>query len=483
MFSVWLLAACAAEPPQREASPSPETPATPQAPQPETPRAPARPTFCARAGDDAVRDVFCASQEPAIGSLTEFQDVFGVNPQNDIESGVPYVSLENGEIALLGHSTALPGHLISPLNPRAIMIGQRVLVAYQRGVQRIEIATLDRNESVYNFYLLSFQQACNTSDAGCSPGDLYTPRIESDWTAVRIQDAEDLKNTPSDCRQCHQRAREQPSLLMRELEAPWTHFMFPIDHRGPLPGVSGGDLTKDYVDAKGDELYGGIAVPGVSSISAFKLEGFVGRDQPLLFDGPRIEDERWPWSPSGYPSTPGPSPTWEKAYQAFKRGEQLAVPYLEQRVADPDKQAAIASAYRQYLAGELHADDLPDFADIYPDDPYVRARIGLQTEPDATPEDALIQACGSCHNDVLDQTVTRARFNIAVGRMDRAELNVAIDRLQRPKDAPGAMPPPEFRQLPADVRDRLVEYLKGDLEDVDPRLETAAQLGMAGGGR
>jgi mono/diheme cytochrome c family protein len=114
----------------------------------------------------------------------------------------------------------------------------------------------------------------------------------------------------------------------------------------------------------------------------------------------------------------------------------------------------------------------------------VRARIGLQTEPDATPAEALIQACGSCHNDVLDQSLSRARFSIALGRLSRAEIDLAIARIELPKNAPGVMPPPEARQLAPEARDDLLEYLRGDLEHhaIDPMLERAAQLGMRGGG-
>jgi hypothetical protein len=38
-------------------------------------------------------------------------------------------------------------------------------------------------------------------------------------------------------------------------------------------------------------------------------------------------------------------------------------------------------AYRRYRQGELSDDELPDLSDIFPDDPKVRARIGLQTVP------------------------------------------------------------------------------------------------------
>ena len=98
----------------------------------------------------------------------------------------------------------------------------------------------------------------------------------------------------------------------------------------------------------------------------------------------------------------------------------------------PTSRRTLTDAYRRYRAGELAADELPDLADIFPDDPLVRAQIGLQTEPDATPADALIQACGSCHNDVLDQTISRARFNIDLARLDRAAIERAIERIELP---------------------------------------------------
>jgi hypothetical protein len=94
----------------------------------------------------------------------------------------------------------------------------------------------------------------------------------------------------------------------------------------------------------------------------------------------------------------------------------------------------------------------------------------------------LIQACGSCHNDVLDQTLTRAYFNIDLSRMSRAELDLAITRIELPRTAAGAMPPSQFRQLDPEVRVRLVEFLRNGVSsgNVDPTLQRAAMLGMQG---
>jgi hypothetical protein len=427
------------------------------------------PPLCHRPGSDRVRDVFCAPNAPVIDSLRSLQVALKLGPaaftldeQNSYVSGA-YVGI------LLGHSTALSGHLISSLNPRAIILANNAALAFQRGVQQVEVAVTARGEGGNNLYLFTFEQACNGS--GCSPSDLYSPRIESDWLNVTLRDDEDLKNTPQDCRQCHQRALPRPTLLMRELRAPWTHFFDP-DMGDTGPGVRGSDLLKDYFTAHGDEPYGGLDAPKMKTTVGFDIEQFMPKPQPLLFDAPGIEAERWPYQDGGFPSSPRGSPTWEAGYEAFKRGEQLALPYLEVRATDPSKLARLTEAYQRFRAT---GEPLPELSDIFPDDPLLRARIGLSTEPGATAPQVLVQACGSCHNDVLDQTISRARFNI--GHMDRAERDLAIERIQR--TGGGVMPPPEARQLTPEARAGLIEFLRSDADD--PLLQHAARHGMAGG--
>jgi cytochrome c553 len=102
----------------------------------------------------------------------------------------------------------------------------------------------------------------------------------------------------------------------------------------------------------------------------------------------------------------------------------------------------------------------------------------------ASPVDALIQACGACHNDVLDQSISRASFNIDLSRMGRAERDIAIERIERKRSSPGAMPPVHARQLPERVAARLVDYLRNLPEGQgDERLKHAAMHGMSGGAR
>jgi hypothetical protein len=446
-----------------------------------------RGALCARPADDAVRDLLCKGELPAITGLRVLAaglKLSVLKPDTSEASAAaieidPFASINTA--VFLGLSTALSGQLVSPINPRAILFNPQTFLAFQRGVQKVEIATRDRNEPRFNFYLLSFKQACNERSGGCLPGDLYTLSIERDWTAISLEDDEDLKNTPSDCRLCHQRGPGPATLLMRELRAPWTHFFglgSGVQDYDAGSGAPGTDLARDYALAKGSESYAGIPAAFMSHTAGATLQLSVDNAQPIEFDAPSIEAELEAKTARGEPRR---SATWDQAFAAFKRGDQLALPHFEPRPTDPGKQAALSAAYTRYLRGEISAQALPDLADIFPDDARVRAEIGLQTEPDATPAETLIQACGPCHNDVLDQTISRARFNVALARMSRAELDLAITRIMLPVGDPAVMPPKGMRQIDPAAKQKLSDYLKQDQRPGgdDALLEGAAKVGMA----
>jgi cytochrome c553 len=438
-----------------------------------------RPALCDRAGrSDSVIDVFCAEAPAHVGNLADLQLALGF-----VEPDV--LGTIFGGAVVVAHSTALSGDVVSELNPRTIITKGQLFVAFSRGVQQVEIIAPDRiDRERSNFYLVTFRQACNDAPGGCVPGDLYTPRIESDWLSFKLEDDEDLKNTTSDCRQCHQRGLDKPMLLMRELVGPWTHFFGP-DQEDPqgFPEMTGTGLLREYLLAKGDEHYSNLSVEVMRSTVGFTLQNLVPQQQPVLFDGSEIMNQRWPWTEAdGYPEVPAKSAIWYAQYEAFKRGEQLPLPYYDPRVSDKAKQQKLTAAYQAYRKGELSAEELPDFADIFPDDPMIRAEIGLQTEPGATPAQMLIQACASCHNEVLDQSISRARFSVALGRMSRDEISVAVARLQEPRESSLVMPPRGRRQIDAKDTEKLIEYLQAQsrpAED-DALLDSAAKLGMAG---
>jgi hypothetical protein len=80
--------------------------------------------LCARPKNDVVHDVFCAGSHPAISGLLDLQAALHVNPgQPHVKNVVIDADYVVRYPVLLGHSTALSGHMVSPLNPRALLVG------------------------------------------------------------------------------------------------------------------------------------------------------------------------------------------------------------------------------------------------------------------------------------------------------------------------------------------------------------------------
>ena len=413
--------------------------------------------FCARADDD-VSDAFCAFEPPAITGLVELKAKLGFG-------GAGYAFM-------LGHSTGLGGRLASPINPRAIFarfgvgVPEYVAFAFTRGEQRVELVSLDRTTTRYNFYLLEFTQACNAEPGGCTFGDRFTPAIESDWLELHVRDDEELKNTKDDCRRCHgggPHDPDKPILLMRELTLPWKHWF--------SNGLD--SLQADFRAAHGQELYAAarsIENPGVleNEISRARRE-YGLPTQPLLFSSEVIGTETK--EIVGTRSGPGAddhdlaeSPTWRLLYDAYRSGRAPAPPYHHERITDPDKLATATAAYKAFVAGAIERDELPDISDVLPDEQSRLAQMSFAVEPDAVEGDLLIQACGECHNAGLDPTLSRAHFDADLSRVEPAGLVEAVARLELPEDDPRAMPPPGARTMSAAQRRGLIAYLR----TVDP---------------
>ncbi len=421
--------------------------------------------LCGRGNSDVVIDTFCARRTPRIESVIDLRNALGLG------SGEYSTSMYQG-FALTGHSTSLVSRSVSAINPRAIFIQPEDVttelrtMAFARGEQFSEIAVRDRLNGELQFYLVTFTQDCNEAPDGCTPGDLLTEAAESSWKNVNVYGEEDLANTPSDCRVCHQPdgPGSRKFLRMQELEPPWNHWFYAL-----VPG--GRAVIADYLAAKGDEGFAGLLAsevangsqPGVLSSTLFFADS---GDQPNAFVSARIEREveesaaaRGGDQPDDN-SIPGESETWEAIYERSKRGDAIPVPYHDVKVTDPSKLAIMTQAYTDYREGRLPREELPDLRDIYPDDPELLARMGFATEPGLDGEGVLMQACAQCHNDRLDQSVSRARFNVDLDRLDTLEKQRAIARIRLPLHDPGVMPPALSRRLDDDAKQQLIELLE-----------------------
>ncbi|MEJ2670031.1 MAG: Calx-beta domain-containing protein [Gammaproteobacteria bacterium] len=426
-----------------------------------------------------VTMAFCGDQAPVLTSLKDFQRVLGFEFQPGSAGRGDNGANGNPAFALTGHSSSLVMQFTNPINPRAVIftpdnqVGDTPLVAmgFVRGETFAEIIAghfnpddpNDPANGTLQFYLLNFEKSCS-ADNSCTMGDLLTPEIESDWVGYTLYHEEDLKNTIFDCRQCHQSGGPgtAKSMLMQELNNPWTHWF--RDNR-----EAGNSLLQDYLAAHGtDEPYAGIPGSFVSGSNPANLEdainaagfgnGFNPNTQTGRFDTGQIEQEVSN-SAAGQPednTVSGVSATWEALYEQNVRGEIIQVPYHDANVTDPAKLAEMTQAYQQFMTGALT--ELPDIRQAFKTSDL--RDIGFRVKAGLDGQGILIQACTQCHNQQLDQTISRAQFDVNMDLMSVAELQVAIERINLEEEHLKVMPPRRFRFLDDAERALLTQYFQ-----------------------
>ncbi|MBK6922558.1 MAG: hypothetical protein IPH07_34530 [Deltaproteobacteria bacterium] len=420
--------------------------------------------LCARGHGDPISQAFCATDDqPTIASLVELQNFIGLDMTDPTTTS----------FALSSHSSSLVMRLVSPINPRAIMFtrprgGQPrqgnllpndhyAALGFTRGEQFVELVAKDTTANdQLRFFLFKFEQACNDQPGGCSPGDLFTPAIESDYTKYTLYEDVDIANTIFDCKQCHEPDGPGTAsiLRMQELQFPWTHWLFDE----PQGNVF---LCADFRAAHSGEDYAGI--PALNYASGCRapqgtfagppaLENFVENNgfiaQPNQFITDMINNEVTASNPMqpGVNVPPGQSNTWDGLYAAYLGGSAIPPPYHDFRVTDAQKVADMTDAYLDVRNGVTSPDQLPDISDVFLD--AALPDMTITPRPDATGEEILTQMCIQCHNSRLDQSLTRARFNVeTLDQMSAAEKQLAADRLRAPKDSALLMPPARFRHL------------------------------------
>jgi cytochrome c5 len=407
--------------------------------------------LCAHNFGDAVTKAFCASAtQPPLASIVDVQKLIGL----DFKAGQTG-NAKNGNPAfvLTGHSSSLVTKFTSAINPRVIIftppnstgrvnnpkaLTSFTAMGFVRGEQFVEMVsndpTANGGQGDLNFFLLRFDQACNTAADGCSFDDLLTPKVESNFTAYSVYSEDDLKNSIFDCKQCHQTAGPGTPKILRqqELQNPWGHFF--RNNR-----ANGQALLADYAAAHGaTEAYGGIPGAAITNSDPAQLEGLVEnqgfKNQPNEFNTNQLLDQ-------------GASTGWLTLYDNAKAGKDIPAPYHENRVTDPTKLATATTAYKTALTGTPLTMDIREvFDDNALQDLQFRPSADLVTAGDG--RGILTQICQQCHNPSLDQTLTRARFDVTkLDTMSRAEKDTAITRLQLPVESSRKMPPQRFRSL------------------------------------
>jgi hypothetical protein len=428
---------------------------------------------CARKSHDAVAAHFCATAPPSVRSILELEHAVGL-----FDGAAP------PQFALTGHSTSLVIREVSSINPRAILFTAPsqppstqandgsfiadpgfVAMGFVRGSQLVEVAAHDAQSNELHFYLLRFLQDCNASSSGCAPGDLLTPAVERDWRSVSLYEDEDLKNTVFDCRHCHQpNGPSTPKMLrMQERRAPWTHW---FRNNANEPG--GVTLVQDFQAAHGkSEDYAGIPANLLDTPRSdpLVLEALVDNNsvspQPNEFNTAKIELQVQQSNPAQpQENMPmGQSQTWQQIYDYASGGSAIPVPYHDVKVTDPSKLASLSAAYRSFVDGGLDAGALPDIRDVLLDGAL--ADMGLVPRNGSDGLGILQQMCQRCHNSTLDQTISRANFNVEnFAAMSRGQKDTAIARLTASASSPLLMPPARFGSLRPQDLQTVVDFLK-----------------------
>ncbi|MDH5257499.1 MAG: cytochrome c [Gammaproteobacteria bacterium] len=439
--------------------------------------------LCARLqaqnAQNVVRDAFCGATPPTITGITDLQSALGLGFVSPNATGRRNNGRQgNPAFVLTGHSSSLVARLTSAINPRALIFTPSrggnanpgfVVMGYVRGDQFAEIVTSDRVTGELQFFLVTFKQACNLTHS-CTPGDLLTPLVESNWIEYTVFGQTDLKNTILDCLQCHQTGGPgtQSILRMQELANPWAHF-FRNNRQG------GTVLIADFQAAHGlNENYAGIPAQLIDASDPALLENLVRNNgfgnQPNVFNSRRILNQvnNTPGQPANN-DTPGVSARWQAIYNNTVLGQAIAVPYHDIKVTDSAKLASLTASYQAVVNGTLAVSDLPDIRDVFLDAGL--RDMGFKVMAGLDGQQIITQACTQCHNSNLDQTITRARFNVDLSRMSDTqggvltgtardvEIGLAIARLNLPPEDVRKMPPELFKTLDRAEIDAATSYL------------------------
>jgi mono/diheme cytochrome c family protein len=369
-----------------------------------------------------------------------------------------------------------------------------VAMGFVRGEQFVELIANDPSVAggkALNFFLFRFQSACNSQPGGCTNGDLLTPAIEKGFTGYTLYEDLDINNTIFDCQQCHQAngPAGQKALRMQELQNPWGHFfrnnrsngLALFDDYGLAHGPAGFTTMTAYLtDQNGGkptlvpstaEAYAGIPGAVIFNSNTTNNNGAQtagGGPDPAALEG-LVENQGFQQQPNEFisgrfldkdPAVSG----WMTIFNNVLIGADIPVPFYNTKVSDPTKITAMTSAYVSVMKGTTPSSTLPDIRDAFLDTalPSMTFRPAASLITNSDGKGIMVQMCQQCHNPLLDQTISRAKFDVTkLSTMPADEKQKAILRINLPQDSFRRMPPPRFRTLsPSEIALVTTELMK-----------------------
>lgn len=411
-------------------------------------------------GSDKFTQVFCGANPPSITSLAALNTAMGLT--------------NNANVSCTTASGSLSKMETSVLTPRCIRFSQpgfdpnAVTLAYLRSTKTfVEIAANDPQQGI-RFYLIKFDLPCESTGT-CTAADYMTPSAETNWKNVSFYEDKQLKNTAMDCTSCHQPGGPNTAkrLLMVETQDPWSHWF----HKNRPCGKT---LLDDFKAAHTVASYAGLTPIEIENSDPNKLQAFVENNGFFgvqfgnnIYDSSQIlfETGLSPGQPVSN-ATPGTSASWQALYdQRVSGANQLqfggtALPYHDCKQSDPTKLAAATANYIGVVNGTLPKSASMNLAEVNLSTPkalaerFLTPALGLQTA-----QQIVKNACLSCHNSNLDQSIPRAIFNAQdLSRNSSAVYTAAINRIKRGHTDVRRMPPPNFMELNAQQVQLLTDF-------------------------
>ena len=195
------------------------------------------PKFCARDGADSIRDLFCAEPSPRSRAWTSCRCArvqAGGRGARRVEQG----STRSPRSRCSATRPRSSGHLVSPINPRVIVLGAQHVhgLSARHAARRADQPRARPRARSTSTCSTSSRPATNAQRAA-RPATCTRRGSSPTGAASRSATARSSRTRRSTAAQCHQRGRETPTLLMRELENPWTHFFLPPEPPRRRPGV------------------------------------------------------------------------------------------------------------------------------------------------------------------------------------------------------------------------------------------------------
>jgi cytochrome c553 len=412
---------------------------------------------CNRGARDPIAMGICAAPAEEIRGLATLYPRIGISTE---PGPITSISIATASSGLTTRTTSLlrprlfATTLVEGGNPKAPI----AMVAFSRGDRLIEMAGYDEQSKEINFYLLSYELACN---ANCSSQQLFGASSESAWTSWTLYGEQDLQDTPLDCLTCHRPDGDsgRKRFLMRDIASPWLHWLqsrFEGDNcasgidQAPLPPLRegfvslypqgyGGFPAKLAHFADGHNLH--------SAILLFGMQNHSDLDEPFHMHSQNIY-QQWRCDKAN------------TLWQSYRNDTLFKHGFYPSSYRFDVTKPTDTPLSPQGLENFLKANDAMDAFEIANHfvDREAQTEVGAIASETWDGPTIVTAMCSRCHDQRSPEGSVRAKFK--VDAITPTSAATALTRIALPTNSPYAMPPRLSGELGPKATATLAAYLR-----------------------